>query len=87
MNALMSTARQLKIAPSIARQILAAVLMCFVCLSANSEPYQRPLFLGGGGVPGNLVLVPSVEYPTINSVANLKLYDKSKEYTGYFDSN
>ena len=39
--------------------------------STFERPSTTPLFLGGGDVPGNMVLTPSVEYPTINSVANL----------------
>lgn len=46
---------------------------------------QSPLLLGGGNVPGNLALVPSVEYPTVISVANLGNYDHSSNYAGYFD--
>jgi type IV pilus assembly protein PilY1 len=40
----------------------------------------------GGQVPGNLALTPSVEWPTINSVANLGNYNENSTYTGYFDS-
>lgn len=49
---------------------------------------DRPLYLAGGrGVPGNLVLTPSVEYPTIQSLANIDgSYDENTEYVGYFDS-
>jgi type IV pilus assembly protein PilY1 len=46
---------------------------------------QVPL-QAGGGLPGNLVLVPSVEFPTINSVANQGAYTAATVYTGYFDS-
>ncbi|MCC8991378.1 MAG: hypothetical protein LM514_02030, partial [Streptococcus sp.] len=69
----------------VARKVLATLFTSFVCFSANSEPYQKPLFLGGGGVPGNLVFVPSVEWPTIVSVANLNSYAIDREYAGYFD--
>jgi type IV pilus assembly protein PilY1 len=48
---------------------------------------QTPLYLGGGNVPGNLTLVPSVEWPTINSVANLGAYTTNRTYLGYFDPN
>lgn len=48
---------------------------------------QYPLLLGGGNVPGNLVLVPSVEYPTVISAANLGDYENGTIYTGYFDSD
>lgn len=47
---------------------------------------QSPLYLGGGDVPGNLVLVPSVEWPTINSTASIGEYDVTRTYRGYFDS-
>ena len=46
---------------------------------------QVPLFLGGGGVPGNLVLTPSVEWPTIQSLANLGDYESTSKFEGYFD--
>lgn len=45
---------------------------------------QEPLFIGSG-VPGNLLLVPSVEFPTIISQANLGAFDASRSYAGYFD--
>lgn len=48
---------------------------------------QAPLLLGGGNVPGNLALVPSVEYPTVISVANIDTsYAHAKTYVGNFDS-
>ncbi len=37
-------------------------------------------------VPGNLLLVPSVEWPTVDSMANLGAYDVTREYVGYFDA-
>jgi type IV pilus assembly protein PilY1 len=45
---------------------------------------QTPLSVGTP-VPGNLVLTPSVEFPTINSRANLGDYSLSRSYIGYFD--
>ncbi|QFY90559.2 pilus assembly protein PilC [Magnetovirga frankeli] len=54
--------------------------------SSTGDVSQTPLFLGGADVPGNLLLVPSVEWPTVNSVANLGAYNPDNEYTGYFDS-
>jgi type IV pilus assembly protein PilY1 len=65
----------------------AAALALLVAGPALAEVAQTPLYLGGGNVPGNLVLVPSVEWPTINSVANLGEYDPDRTYVGYFDSN
>ncbi len=48
---------------------------------------QTPLFVGAD-VPGNLVFVPSVEWPTINSVANLEqTYTTTQAFVGYFDSD
>ena len=48
------------------------------------EIAQTPLYVGSD-VPGNLVLVPSVEYPTIISQANIGNYDAARRYSGYFD--
>lgn len=61
--------------------------MALASTSASATIAQTPLLLGGGGVPGNLVLAPSVEYPTVISVANTDTtYNHSKDYVGYFDS-
>lgn len=46
---------------------------------------QSPLSVAGN-VPGNLLLVPSVEWPTLDSMANLGNYDVTRAYVGYFDS-
>ncbi|CDM41974.1 pilus assembly protein [Ectopseudomonas oleovorans] len=51
----------------------------------SAEVSQVPLLLGGGSVPGNLALVPSVEWPTLVSVANLGSYSSANTYVGYFD--
>ncbi len=69
-----------------------ALAAMFISLSASPvwaaapEPVvsQSPLAVGGN-VPGNLLLVPSVEWPTIDSVANLGNYGTGSEYVGYFD--
>jgi type IV pilus assembly protein PilY1 len=53
--------------------------------AANAQVSQTPLYLGGGDVPGNLLLVPSVEWPTINSAAHVGAYDATRTYLGYFD--
>lgn len=51
-----------------------------------SDLADRPLYLAGGrGVPGNLVLTPSVEYPTIQSLANIGEYSTDTAFVGYFD--
>lgn len=58
---------------------------------AQVQIQSRPLSLGNN-VPNNLALVPSVEYPTIHSIANFSLvngvdvYNGATEYVGYFDS-
>ena len=55
---------------------------------AQAEVSQAPLLLGGGNVPGNLALVPSVEFPTVISVANVEnTYNHATNYAGYFDNN
>ena len=55
--------------------------------TARADVSQSPLLLGGGNVPGNLALVPSVEWPTIISMANLGNYSVSNKYVGYFDAD
>ncbi|WP_161830086.1 pilus assembly protein [Steroidobacter agaridevorans] len=52
--------------------------------TASNTVAQSPLTVAGN-VPGNLLLVPSVEYPTLDSMANLGNYDVARAYTGYFD--
>src|SRR3546814_16929979 len=52
---------------------------------ATVDIAQGPLYLGRN-VPGNLALVPSVEYPTIISQANIGPYDVGRAYMGYFDN-
>lgn len=52
---------------------------------AQAQVAQTPLSVGGD-VPGNLLLVPSVEFPTVDSVANLGAYSTATTYVGYFDS-
>ncbi|MFV3306617.1 pilus assembly protein [Pseudomonas sp. NY15181] len=46
---------------------------------------QTPMLLGSSNVPGSLALTPSVEWPTILSIANLGAYSSSSKYIGYFD--
>ncbi|WP_206606541.1 pilus assembly protein [Steroidobacter cummioxidans] len=67
-----------------------ATFMTFIAGVAGAQQAtpvvgQSPLTVGGN-VPGNLVLVPSVEYPTLDSMANLNAYDVNRTYVGYFDS-
>lgn len=67
-------------------------LFLSLCIAVAATPShadisQKPLLLGGGSVPGNLALVPSVEWPTILSMANLGSYSRTTKYTGYFDAD
>ena len=67
-------------------------LLALACITvpavSQADISQEPLFLGGGGIPGNMILVPSVEWPTIESVANVSnTYTAATPYAGYFDSN
>lgn len=63
----------------------AAAFALLVASPAVAAVAQTPLYLGGGNVPGNLLLVPSVEFPTVNSMANLGDYNVEQTYIGYFD--
>ncbi|MDY4285421.1 PilC/PilY family type IV pilus protein [Xanthomonas sp. LF06-19] len=51
---------------------------------ASIDLGTRPISLPTD-IPGALTLVPSVEYPTIISQANLGSYTNASEYAGYFD--
>ncbi len=65
-------------------------LLLASALSANvsaSTVAQSPLFIGAGNVPGNLALVPSVEWPTVLSAANIGSFNEDEESIGYFDSD
>ena len=65
--------------------LFTAALLVFAGNPTYATVSQSPLYLGGGDVPGNLVLVPSVEWPTINSTASIGEYDVNRTYLGYFD--
>lgn len=62
---------------------LCLIPLLVVC-DTNADVAQEPLFLGSG-VPGNMAIVPSVEYPTVNSLANIDAYTESATFIGYFD--
>ena len=71
---------------SLTTLVMAAIVALAGSTSHASVPIeQAPLFIGSG-VPGNLMLVPSVEFPTIISQANLGAFDANRVYAGYFDS-
>lgn len=81
---------RLAITAKTAKTTAAFFFTCGMIISTpaySAEVSQVPLLLGGGGVPGNLALVPSVEWPTLVSVANLGNYSSANSYVGYFDSN
>lgn len=68
--------------------MLAGTALCWTLAAsqATADVAQTPLLLGGGNVPGNLALVPSVEWPTLLSIANTGNYSSASTYLGYFDS-
>ncbi|WP_313090551.1 pilus assembly protein [Stutzerimonas nitrititolerans] len=64
-----------------------SLCIAFAATPSFATIAQSPLLLGGGNVPGNLALVPSVEFPTVISVANIDTnYAHAKPYVGNFDS-
>jgi type IV pilus assembly protein PilY1 len=53
--------------------------------NAQAQVSQTPLS-AGRTVPGNLFLVPSVEWPTLDSMANIEAtYTTTRAFPGYFD--
>jgi type IV pilus assembly protein PilY1 len=76
------------------RRLLGATAIGLICgfsgiavaQSGNDIPIaEKPLVLGTEA-PGNLFLVPSIEWPTMNTVANFGSFDPDEEYVGYFNS-
>jgi len=65
--------------------VISGSVACSLSVNAGVDIPQMPLG-STSPVPNNLVLTPSVEYPTIISVANLGNYSASNTYVGYFDS-
>lgn len=66
--------------------VVAAVIMGGAVARADVAIDQAPLTLSNN-VPGNLVLTPSVEWPTVMSMSNLGGFNASTSYGGYFDPN
>jgi type IV pilus assembly protein PilY1 len=65
-----------------------AAIILFLSASVRAEVVIPPVPLGSTApIPHNVLLTPSVEYPTIISVANLGAYNVNQTYVGYFDSN
>jgi len=60
-------------------------LLLFGAGAAHAQDVSQTPLTVGAGVPGNMLLTPSVEFPTINSKANLNAFAAATEYTGYFD--
>lgn len=63
---------------------LACLILSPLAQATQPAVSQTPLATGGN-IPGSLALVPSVEWPTVLSVANLFSYGSDKTYSGYFD--
>lgn len=66
-------------------QVLGISLALTSYAQAGVNLSQFPLITSGGAAD-HLVLVPSVEYPTINGLTNLGNYNPSIRNGGYFDS-
>lgn len=64
----------------------AALALLLLSTPGNATVSQTPLAVGGD-IPGSLALVPSVEWPTVLSIANLGSYSSNTVYSGYFDSD
>jgi type IV pilus assembly protein PilY1 len=60
-------------------------MAALLSLPAAAQTISQNPLQAGGNVPGNLLLTPSVEFPTMDSVANLGSYDVNRTYVGYFD--
>ncbi len=54
--------------------------------ASDLDVAQKPLALGEGNSAGSLALVPSVEYPTVTSLANPGDFNEKIAYSGYFDN-
>lgn len=69
------------------KAVYALSLLFLLTPTSYAEIAQTPLLLGSSeNIPGNLVLTPSAEYPTVISIANLYDYKIDATYAGYFDS-
>jgi type IV pilus assembly protein PilY1 len=68
-----------------------AIFSLSVCAGvASGQDADTPLvsqvpLSAGGRAPGNIVLTPSVEFPTVNSKANIGAFNINTSYYGYFD--
>ncbi len=79
--------RVLALAPAVLSALVGLTLMAPHPARAATALGDQPMF-SNAGVPGNLALALSVEYPTAVSRAHLdNIYDSAKAYLGYFDPN
>lgn len=73
-----------------ARMLMALIALVTAASAADViaqvQIANSPLYVGAR-VPGNLALVPSVEFPTMISQANIGPYDVGRRYVGYFDAD
>ena len=76
---IIATMTPLKNNYSIFKSLALATFASFTATGVHAEVSQTPLLLGSGNVPGSLALVPSVEWPTVLSVANLGSYSSANE--------
>ncbi|PID48932.1 MAG: hypothetical protein CR991_09355 [Proteobacteria bacterium] len=69
--------------------IMAGLLLVQISISqADDIPISQTPLIAAGGAPDNLVILPSVEFPTVNSVSNIDAeYNINTVYGGYFDSD
>jgi type IV pilus assembly protein PilY1 len=69
------------------RALAGSVLLLAAGVAGAQTVSQTPLSVPTA-VPGNLIFTPSVEWPTIDSVANIAdTYVVANTYVGYFDSS
>jgi type IV pilus assembly protein PilY1 len=75
------------------KSLLATALFALGAGTVGAQNVSQFPLSSGGSVPGNLVLTPSVEWPTLDSRANYSRdsdgneigYASATEYSGYFD--
>jgi type IV pilus assembly protein PilY1 len=78
----------MKLSTRLKTLVRTAALLAACVAPANAQFVSQTPLSSGGNVPGNLLLVPSVEWPTIDSMANIEpAYVAAMEFVGYFDSD
>ena len=77
---------QLSPCPWIRRSAIGVLLTLSAGAASAQIVSQSPLSVSTN-IPGNLLFVPSVEWPTVDSIATLdNTFNNSRIYVGYFDS-